>query len=215
MSDRTEDAVRALLQYEQADFDGIIVKASRQAIHEVVDALATRDAEIERLKGAGSWMADTLNAIARDKQTDPPSKFIAEHAAAKWSDATRIAGELESWKGLRDMIGYKQDARVLTTVAEKALAELSERQSREMFATRVRVCIAAAGLTQSGTARKIGTTRMAVSKWANGSAFPSSSHAVALCRITGASMDWLFDTEPFQMRSDWDDPFKRQFLKGR
>jgi hypothetical protein len=61
MSDRTEEAVRALLQYEQADFDGIIVKASRQAIHEVVDALAAAKAKIEQLKAGGCALADALD----------------------------------------------------------------------------------------------------------------------------------------------------------
>jgi hypothetical protein len=37
-------AVEALLAYEQADFDGTIVKASRQAIHEVTDALSNSQA---------------------------------------------------------------------------------------------------------------------------------------------------------------------------
>lgn len=59
-----EPCVAALLQYQQADEDGVMVLASRQAIHETVDELidsralaqsqaatiAERDAEIERLK---------------------------------------------------------------------------------------------------------------------------------------------------------------------
>ena len=37
--ERIEVAIEALLSYQQADRDGVMVTTSRQAIHEVVDAL--------------------------------------------------------------------------------------------------------------------------------------------------------------------------------
>ncbi len=43
-------AIDALLNYEQADEEGILVKTSRQAIHEVVDYLTELEQENERLK---------------------------------------------------------------------------------------------------------------------------------------------------------------------
>jgi hypothetical protein len=86
MSDRIEDAVRALLQYEQADFDGIIVKASRQAIHEVVDALSARDAEIERLKAAGDAMETILEVIEALEEEDHILTDI-NAALTGWLDA--------------------------------------------------------------------------------------------------------------------------------
>lgn len=63
--EREQAAIKALLDYGQADMDGIIVTTSRQAIHEVVDALkakdaalAAKDAEIERLQSALSLYGD-------------------------------------------------------------------------------------------------------------------------------------------------------------
>lgn len=48
MTNPDTDAVEALLNYEQADMDGVIVKASRQAIHEVVDRLRQAEAKVEK-----------------------------------------------------------------------------------------------------------------------------------------------------------------------
>lgn len=53
MSDvNVKEAVEALLSYMQADMDGVMVQTSRQAIHDVVDTLAQRDARIEELEVA-------------------------------------------------------------------------------------------------------------------------------------------------------------------
>lgn len=43
------EAVTALLNYSQADEDGVMVLASRQAIHVVVDELKAAEAERDRL----------------------------------------------------------------------------------------------------------------------------------------------------------------------
>lgn len=42
------EALEALLDYEQADMDGVIVKASRQAIHEVADEIERLTAELAK-----------------------------------------------------------------------------------------------------------------------------------------------------------------------
>lgn len=49
---RNEGAKAALLDYRQADMDGIFVTVSRQAIHEVVDALVASEARIRELETA-------------------------------------------------------------------------------------------------------------------------------------------------------------------
>lgn len=101
MSDRIEEAVRALLQYEQSDFDGIIVKASRQAIHEVVEALATRDDEIERLKAVAVAASDYLKAtlaisqeLGGEGQTNRFAAYLRDTLAAQ----DRLTTTLTQWK---------------------------------------------------------------------------------------------------------------------
>ena len=49
--DRTEAALHALMSYQQADEDGVMVLVSRQAIHEVAEDHQRLTAENERLKG--------------------------------------------------------------------------------------------------------------------------------------------------------------------
>lgn len=48
-------ALKHLLQYQQADEEGIMVLTSRQAIHEVADDLQALQAENERLREAINW----------------------------------------------------------------------------------------------------------------------------------------------------------------
>lgn len=62
-------AMHALLQYQQADMDGITVTTSRQAIHEVEDEYKVLQAENELLRGE------------RDRQYDYNVEKIAEYAA--------------------------------------------------------------------------------------------------------------------------------------
>ena len=65
MTDRTElePCVEALLNYQQADPDGIMVLVSRQAIHETVDLLNTRKPDAKTVEAAALekvvvWLGD-------------------------------------------------------------------------------------------------------------------------------------------------------------
>ena len=57
----TDAAITALLNYSQADEDGIMVFASRQAIHEVLDRLAAAEERVKRLESALKPFADIGN----------------------------------------------------------------------------------------------------------------------------------------------------------
>jgi hypothetical protein len=54
---RPDVALEALLNYSQADQDGIMVMASRQAIHEVAD-------ELTRLRAQNAALVEALKEIA-------------------------------------------------------------------------------------------------------------------------------------------------------
>lgn len=92
MSDASEriipSCVEVLENYQQADMDGIMVIASRQAIHETIDAYwarvgtceeltAERDAlaaEVERLRGALTVYSDKVSEYAHE---DPAISDLA------------------------------------------------------------------------------------------------------------------------------------------
>jgi len=50
MDDRLTAALAALLDYQQADIDGVMVTASRQAIHEVTDSVMAQQVRIAELE---------------------------------------------------------------------------------------------------------------------------------------------------------------------
>ena len=50
MNDRLTVALAALLDYKQADMDGIMVETSRQAIHEVADAVIAMQVSVAELE---------------------------------------------------------------------------------------------------------------------------------------------------------------------
>ena len=64
------NALQALMEYQQADHDGIMVLTSRQAIHEVHDALIEREAELIYLRKHGHegalWSANHSKDVWRD-----------------------------------------------------------------------------------------------------------------------------------------------------
>ena len=72
--------------------------------------------------------------------------------------------------------------------------------SNEVFAQRLRVALASANLTQSALAVACGVTQAAVSRWANGTSYPRSSHLSTISNLTGASIEWLMSPEPFEMK---------------
>ena len=70
-------ALDALLDYRQADEDGVIVLVSRQAVHEVED-------EVKRLRGA-------LEVIAATGIADPNSNERLHILAKPYADIAREA----------------------------------------------------------------------------------------------------------------------------
>lgn len=105
--------ITALLNYEQADFDGIIVKASRQAIHETVDELARLKAEVEaadavisRLNSGEELQAlmRTNNALLAEVERKDAALNGLIHAAHNWAG---VASGLWLWiKTLKEDPAY-------------------------------------------------------------------------------------------------------------
>ena len=54
----------------------------------------------------------------------------------------------------------------------------------------------AAGLSQEKLAEKMSVSRQTISKWENGSVYPSTSHIFSLARILNCSASELMDDEP-------------------
>lgn len=71
----SDAARKALLDYRQADEEGIIVFVSRQAIHELVDAYDSLKAEEERLRAALSDISAT-----EWEEDEPATGWCPEHA---------------------------------------------------------------------------------------------------------------------------------------
>ena len=95
-------AVKALLNYSQADMDGIIVTVSRQAIHEVVDELDTLRTRAET---AEAELTQIKEAIA--------VKGGTEHAPTEWA-YLEVCETLRKTKAERDaMRGVVEAARRL------------------------------------------------------------------------------------------------------
>jgi transcriptional regulator with XRE-family HTH domain len=61
----------------------------------------------------------------------------------------------------------------------------------EQFGKRVRIAMAVANVSCAELARLLGVSRSAVSAWANGIRYPTSSHLLALADMAGVSLDWM------------------------
>ena len=85
--------------------------------------------------------------------------------------------------------------------AENALKKEIMRRALEVFSQRFRVALAASGTTQVDAAKAAGVSPQAVHKWHRGKAFPNSSALVAICELTGASLDWMMMPDPVDVRS--------------
>lgn len=118
MTDTSTEAVKALLNYQQADEEGVMVLASRQAIHEVVDALAAAEAprrvealEWEKIEeiiwghadegtfaygaNAQSIVEEIAKAVAACLETVPQDAI----AKAREEERERAAKIVENWIG--------------------------------------------------------------------------------------------------------------------
>ena len=118
MSEReTDDAVyvTALLAYQQADFDGTMVLASRQAIHETVDALRETEAKlrdalakVERLKDkcvAFDNEVTVVRALHQDAKSALAATKAKLEAAEKVIAEAKVVNDFDGgWPGLRDAL---------------------------------------------------------------------------------------------------------------
>ena len=66
----------------------------------------------------------------------------------------------------------------------------------EVFAQRLRVALAAAGLSRASAAAQCGTSKGSMIRWAAGECRPPANMLPSLARATGASIDWLMWPEP-------------------
>ncbi len=76
-----------------------------------------------------------------------------------------------------------------------------EEMDSKVFSQRLRVALAAANISRPGLAKACSVSTQAVARWVQGATYPSSSHLVIICNLTGASMDWIFDGSPVDIRS--------------
>lgn len=70
-----------------------------------------------------------------------------------------------------------------------------------VFSERVRVAMAVKQATYRDVADAVGTSPMAVSKWANGESFPSSGHLMEFCKFTDCSMEWVMHPTRVDLKS--------------
>lgn len=77
--------------------------------------------------------------------------------------------------------------------------------TNNLFAQRLRVAIAASGITGRQIATACACTPALVSKWTGGRCMPRSSHLCIISYLTGASLDWLMTPEPITLRTVMDD----------
>lgn len=69
--ERLDDAINALLNHQkQLDMDGVIVGVSRQAIHEVVEALQARRAAEAKAVEALRKIAANMNGLSPRERSD-------------------------------------------------------------------------------------------------------------------------------------------------
>lgn len=96
--DRLSGAREALLNYQQADQDGILVITSRQAIHEVDDALTALEAERDAL-GIALHAAEIMAEMAETKVGSRITALEAENARLRdllKQCADELADEIET-----------------------------------------------------------------------------------------------------------------------
>ena len=81
IQDRPCEALKSLMGYQQADMDGIMVLASRQAIHEVSDYIIKLEDALEKVAGAHFDLS-----LHKQHDTLTYLKKVAANALAKLTD---------------------------------------------------------------------------------------------------------------------------------
>ncbi|MCC4240342.1 hypothetical protein [Thalassospira povalilytica] len=70
MSEVNQDMLNALRNGEQMDFDGIMVKVSRQACEEGADLIELQDAELRAYKAHNALLQSSNDAMAEQHEKD-------------------------------------------------------------------------------------------------------------------------------------------------
>lgn len=81
---------------------------------------------------------------------------------------------------------------------------------------KIKLALAAKGMTQKQLARAIGCTDGAVSQWIKGRTTPSLSHVLAIAQVTGFWVGWFVEDERPADASSWhSDPVKVRSVYDR
>lgn len=116
---KIDDAIEALLDYQQADMEGVMVLASRQAIHEVCDALRRSSERCEeRFKQMEE--RELLGSDIAQAMVDQ-MKARAEAADARLADALEVIkhiaeapDEENEWDGTEKFRKVRGSCRLFT-----------------------------------------------------------------------------------------------------
>jgi len=128
-------ALTALLQYQQADEDGVMVLASRQAIHEVSDYITSLQAEnaalVEAVETAFNHIDEVMGDTDPDDEDDP--LLLASQALAPFcgdnliSASAALLKRLEALKIENEELENKV-TRILKRTAEVEVEWLHQNQ---------------------------------------------------------------------------------------
>lgn len=77
---------------------------------------------------------------------------------------------------------------------------------KAVFAQRLRVAMAAAGMNRSSVARALGVTPSCVQSWTRGRTMPNSATLLELCRVLGTTTEFLMEPRPVDVRSATEAP---------
>lgn len=142
-------AHEALMNYQQADMDGIMVLVSRQAIHEVDEELRALSAALKRAEQE----RDAIVAAAFEEATKTDEHLrekLTESAYARMRSAQRgIRGQTTTeWDGIESHLieTYSEHIRALTPDDAREALEKVKRDERERCAKveRLAICMMAA-----------------------------------------------------------------------
>jgi hypothetical protein len=99
--ERAEAALVALLNYQQADTDGVMVLVSRQAIHEVEAHARAQEAEIARLRDALGLAEGQVKALETSRNEFRGLFLSACAPLAASPDIADVVVAVETWVNQR------------------------------------------------------------------------------------------------------------------
>lgn len=121
MSEVNQDMLNALRNGEQMDFDGIMVKVSRQACEEGADLIELQDAELRAYKAHNALLQSSNDAMAEQHEKD--QSIITELVGAL-EDFRRGVDQMNS--AMKDGINVQGALSFLIAAEERADAALSK-----------------------------------------------------------------------------------------